>query len=378
MQQIQLTETQNKVVEEFAQLNPRRAVIELPTATGKTIIALEILKKYNYQKVLILANTLQLVNQWRSDLVANGVVRFDIITYQSAYKYKDFEFDMLICDEGHHLWSEKWFKLLENNNFKDILILTAVLPRDDMRHLLANKFNIKLISNKSYEIGIKEKLISDFKIFNIGVNLTENEQIQLGKINNFISQNYKHFNFNLQEVKHYSTQKSYIVKNHLASELLLCFQKRKEILNNAVNKLGEVGKILLEEYYNKAIIYCEYINFANSLFEYLKKLELDVCIYHSEIQNKEQVLQNFKDNQNKIIISVKCLDEGLNIPDLDSAIIVSSSSQERQTIQRIGRILRYKEGKTAKVYNLYVKNSREQQWLQERLKSFDKEKIFWR
>jgi len=102
------------------------------------------------------------------------------------------------------------------------------------------------------------------------------------------------------------------------------------------------------------------------------------CIYHSEVKDKEKVLQDFKDNKFKIMIAVKALDEGMNIPDLDFAIITSSSKQERQRIQRIGRLLRYKENKVATIYNLYCEGTKEEEWLRESLQSFDKNRIFWR
>lgn len=373
MQQIQLTETQNKVIVEFDKLSPRKAVIELPTAFGKTVIAIELIKKYNYKRMLIVANTTHLVSQWENELIKYKININDsiITTIQSACKFKKYDFDLLIIDEGHHSVAPKFVELLENNKFKNIIILTSELIRDDMRHLLLKQFKIKIISNKSYEQGIKEKLISDFQIINISVKLIENEIIQYEKINNFIRENYKKFNYNFLEVK----MQAY--SNYLATELLLCFNKRKELLNNAFSKQNKVKEILENNLWSKTIIYCEYISNANSLYELLKH-QFSCCIYHSEIKDKEKVLEDFKTNKFKIIIAVKSLDEGLNIPDLDFAIIMSSSKQERQRIQRIGRLLRYKEGKVATIYNLYCENTKEEDWLRESLKSFDKEKIFWR
>ena len=372
MQQIQLTETQNKVINEFDKLNQRRAIIEMPTATGKTVIALEILKRDEYRKGLIVANTLHLVDQWIKELNTNNIKQFfNVTTYQSAYKYKNLDFDILVCDEGHHLVAFQFINLLQNNKFKDILILTAELPRDDERHLLLKDFGITTITNKSYETGIKEKLISDFQIINISVQLTENEKIQIEKIEKFINLHFKIFNYDLGEIKRQ------ITRNFIAKELMLCFQKRKNILNNAVNKIQKVEEVIKNEKWNKVIIYCEYIDFANWIYDNLKN-KIKCCIYHSEIKDKEKVLQDFKDNIYQAIVSVKCLDEGMNIPDLDLAIIVSASSQERQTIQRIGRILRYKDNKIAKIYNLYIEDSKEEVWLKKRLKSFDNNKIFWR
>ena len=152
-----------------------------------------------------------------------------------------------------------------------------------------------------------------------------------------------------------------------ARELMMSFPKRKKLLNNCVNKCQAVLKILKEEQFNKCIIYNEFIDFANNLSAYLMINGLENFVYHSNIKKKELILEQFKNSNSKILICVKALDEGLNIPDIDLGIIVSSSSQVRQTIQRVGRLLRFQENKIANVFNLYVKNSKEEEWLRKRL-----------
>jgi superfamily II DNA or RNA helicase len=64
----------------------------------------------------------------------------------------------------------------------------------------------------------------------------------------------------------------------------------------------------------------------------------------SSPEKKEMVLQYFENNPS-IIVSIRCLDEGANIPAADGAIILASSSNPRQYIQRRGRVLRTAKGK---------------------------------
>ena len=70
---------------------------------------------------------------------------------------------------------------------------------------------------------------------------------------------------------------------------------------------------------------------------------------------REYIIQKFKDSTYKVLIAIKCLDEGIDIPACDVAVFVSSSTSERQFIQRRGRVLRTAPGKQgAQIYDYLV------------------------
>lgn len=359
---ITLTQTQQQSYNAWKETN--RAVIILPTGMGKTVIAMKVLENPDYKTVCIVVPTKHLQKQWKDELLKHDLLDHRITTVetiQSLHKYKNMHYDILIYDEAHHSVSEKWLDLLNNNKFDNILMLTATLDRDDNRQELLKKYNLQIIQFGDYQNGIQENLVSNYEIINIPVNLEPWEEENLKKINLFINNNFKTFNNNFNNVK------LQIKTNTTAQELMRCFLKRKEILNNAISKLEKTYKILSENDFTKAIIFTEYIEFADKIYQYLlNSNEFDPCLYHSKIKTKAKNLQLFKDGTYNIIICAKALDEGLNTPEADLAIIVSASSQQRQTIQRIGRVLRYQENKSAKIFNLYVNNSKEEEWLNKR------------
>jgi len=67
---------------------------------------------------------------------------------------------------------------------------------------------------------------------------------------------------------------------------------------------------------------------------------IDYVKYHYNIQEKEQSLDLFKSKQRQFILSIKCLDQGLNIPECQALILLASSTNPREYIQRRGRVLR--------------------------------------
>ncbi|MFW9887397.1 MAG: DEAD/DEAH box helicase family protein [Candidatus Thorarchaeota archaeon] len=148
----------------------------------------------------------------------------------------------------------------------------------------------------------------------------------------------------------------------------LCYDRAK-IVNRAANKkqalkdildeLSEKGKI---EY---TVVYCE-----NPLCQDIHELLLDRHIrvhrftQHEGIRKKEQfedmsqrefLLRGFSKGNPQVLTAIRCLDEGVDIPSMRTAIITASSTNPRQFIQRRGRLLRNAPGKDkAVIYDMIV------------------------
>jgi superfamily II DNA or RNA helicase len=70
---------------------------------------------------------------------------------------------------------------------------------------------------------------------------------------------------------------------------------------------------------------------------------------------RKTLLADFKAGRLKYLLSMKCLDEGVDIPSADKAYFIASSANPRQFIQRRGRVLRKHEGKAqARIYDYFL------------------------
>jgi superfamily II DNA or RNA helicase len=92
---------------------------------------------------------------------------------------------------------------------------------------------------------------------------------------------------------------------------------------------------------------------------------------------KNKIKKDFETDKYRVLLTSKALDEGYNCKNIEMGIIHSGSSLKRQTIQRFGRILRFVDGKVAIIVNIYVKDSQDEKWLNERLKGISSSKINW-
>src|SRR5439155_20818205 len=87
--------------------------------------------------------------------------------------------------------------------------------------------------------------------------------------------------------------------------------------------------------------------------------ELLVYPITHEIGRKERacVLERFNTGDINVIVSAQVLDEGIDVPEAEIAIVVGGSASTRRYVQRIGRVLRPAPNKQARVYELTVSDS---------------------
>jgi len=154
----------------------------------------------------------------------------------------------------------------------------------------------------------------------------------------------------------------------LAKTFLTISYRRKEVVYRAESRISCVISLIQQiSDACKILIFNERIDIANNLYEILHVLYPNqVGCYHSEMDadDKRNVLIKYQSSKIRILVACKALDEGLNVPETDVGIIVSSTNSSRQRVQRLGRILRRsKSTSVSRLFYLYVGSSNEDQEL---------------
>lgn len=91
------------------------------------------------------------------------------------------------------------------------------------------------------------------------------------------------------------------------------------------------------------------------------------------LSERQYLIHHFKEKNYQALVAISCLDEGIDIPSADTAILMSNSTNPREYVQRIGRVIRQAEGKVyATIYDFIV----EPDWdkiLPAEVRAFEKE-----
>ena len=385
------TSNTNKTIEQKKALNQWAAnkfigSIIAGTGFGKSRCGVLAIKyafehKYNLDKygtkALILVPTVQLQDQFRNEFDKwvddlSWIDNVDIMCYQSAYKLKDQHYDIVVCDEIHLGLSKKYRKFFENNTYYRLLCMTATLPEEEEYRLLLYKlaptvYTITL--DKCVELGI----VSPYEINCIPVQLTDEERAEYQTINSkFVKCKYA-----LGQYDAFNNAK-FIMGNpnahpddkRVAAQFYQAIRERKAIVDFAENKIGEFQMLVGRNTHKKILAFSGANDFTDQLSDSVSPLAV---AYHSKKTKKkrEAALELFRNDEINILCSTKALNQGLDIPNANMGIICGLTSKSLSMIQRIGRLIRFQEGKVGSIYILYVENSQEEKWLKSSVKNLD-------
>ena len=382
--------------------NNRSLLFQMATGTGKTMVSIgcmeEILRDTVKPMIVIACPQVTLAAQWKYDnvdrfdigvdydIVVNGGVRGWIDKLNLAMcelsmgVYKN-----LIVYTTHSVCSKKTYIDLVSS-FKDI---NMVLIGDECHGLGANKIKNALLESYIYRIGLSatpqrwfDEKGSDLILDYFGRDSFEftihDALINENPINhqNFLANYYYKpcfISLTDYEIDEYLRLTKKISKRSIfASDDDECLQllkiARAKIEKNAHEKYEELERILdaLGTEICNTIIFVSDAQIDNVIkmlghrrikcARFTKDQGTKPLEKYNGRSEREFIISKFKSKEYQVLVAIKCLDEGIDIPTADTAIIMASSTNPREYVQRIGRIIRNAPGKTrATIYDMILK-----------------------
>ncbi len=315
----------------------RRGAVVMPTGAGKTYVGLAAIAELKVP-TLVCVTTVELARQWarriseclglKAGLLAGGEKELrpvTVATYHSAAKnvaeiYDKFGF--VIYDEGHHLPAETFKEIALRVKARYSLTLSATPERADRNEALIYKVSGSPVYTTSYFRLVLRGLLAPLQLERIFVELDP------------------------EEAEEYSRAASGAASPHQTSELIRIAAKAKA-------KLRVLKEIVSSERGN-ILVFCQYIDQAEAAYNAMREVESRCALITGDTPRGERLraFELFRRGLLRVIVSTTVLDEGIDVPDADVAVILSGSGQVRQMVQRIGRVLRWTPGKVAKVYEV--------------------------
>lgn len=386
--------------------NDKIGLFEMATGSGKTFAAFgcldKIYKDYTNLVVVISCPYGHLVQQWKRELLRYNII-FDKV---------------IIADSSNSKWNKETFNALADLSMygsnKPVIVITthstSSLPKflNLIKKIPGNTYF--LIADEVHGVGaeMNQRAMLDVYRLRLGLSATPNRWLDdagsqaiynyfggnpiycfglkeaLVTINPITGQSYLcpyyysvHFvSLVEEELENYINLTIRIIrlsnsKKHQNSQQLnsLLFQ-RANIIKNATAKYEKLKEILEElkykdEGYFGTIIYCspkqinEVMNIMNQKDIIAHKFTMEEgTVAQKEYQNKSErdyILEKFGEGLYQVLVAMKCLDEGVDVPQARNAILISSSGNPREYVQRIGRVIRrYPKKQLAYIYDIMV------------------------
>ena len=138
---------------------------------------------------------------------------------------------------------------------------------------------------------------------------------------------------------------------------LKAWRESRRILQGAPAKLRLLEELLRKHRDGRCIVFT---NDNATVYDISKRLLIPAITHQTDLKERKALLASFADGSLPVLVTSRVLNEGVDIPSADVAIVLSGTGTVREHVQRLGRILRRVEGKQATLYELVVAESAEQ------------------
>lgn len=339
--------------------------------------------------------------------------------------------DCFIFDEVHRYLSDdapEWNKAIPMSRATYRLALSATLTSEEKEKL--SLLGLPVVDQVTMHEALQQGYVADYYVFNVPLYLGTVDELEYASLDRDFKSGFRFFNFDLDLIRYcmsFPGAMDYARKTHTSVEVVRskairsyrAMNARKTFLYNNHTKLDMTQQLVQQFPDRRIIVFSQSIDFVNRLSD---TLGADAVAYHSALMGeiyqgdkllararkvkekgkqvvryfelggkkgytanelkrmyhnvtvvgpasvKERAIDRFKRGDARILITATALDEGADIPEIDMAIITSATSKKRRTVQRIGRAVRFVEGKNSLIVNLYIQGTKDEDWTTERNK----------
>ena len=365
-----------------------RGVVEAVTGTGKTMLAIAAagLALERGARVLVLVPTLELQQQWSAevrrhlpgarvgrlggggddDLFGSEVL---VATPQSA---ADVPLDLppgaeglVVADEAHRYGAPTWAAALPED-FALRLALTATYERSDdgIDDVLTPYFG-EVVHRYGYDRAVADGTVAPFRIAIATVALSEAERAGYDAADARVRRLHRELIGPLgmpREPRALLAAAAAVVAGaepdtagpqaRACREYLLRLRERRDVAARAAAKLDVVDAVAPALEGGRSLVFTDTVDQAEEATGRLRRGGRDAVTVHGELSGRQRRgrLAAFRRGDVEVVVAPRVLDEGVDVPDADVAVVLAAFRTRRQSIQRLGRVLRRKsDGREARL-----------------------------
>lgn len=359
------------------ELNNRRGLLEHATGSGKTYTAIQAIRRVLDEDgtALVLVPSALLLKQWRDELTEHLADRQPRILLAGEghddWRRRDLLRPwtapdaagariviammptaasdgflsrlsrhsrlLVVADEAHRLGSPTARRLLDiDAPWRLGLSATPQRAGDsEGTHLLLDYFGGVLQPPYTLSDAINDRVLTPYNYHPHEVALTDLEQAEYDDLSRKIR----------REAGRRGAALDDLPSNERLRRLAIA---RARVLKRAAGKVHVAAQVLTEHWQDgqRWLVYCDSLTQLAQVRAALTTSGLDTLEYHSQMTGDRDQTLAWLELNGGIVLSVRCLDEGVDLPAVSHALVLASSRNPREFIQRRGRILRRYPGKT--------------------------------
>jgi superfamily II DNA or RNA helicase len=350
----------------------RQGILELPTGSGKTVIGIAAIEALD-MPTLVVVPTVDLLDQWVEELdrefdcpigrLGGGTQRLESITvstYDSASLRAEElgdQFGLVIFDEVHHLGGEGYRDIARLLAAPARLGLTATFERPDGAHEAVAQVVGGVVFALDPE-DLAGEYLAAYDIKRIEVSLTADERARYERNQATFTDYLAQSNIQLTSGSDYQKLVKRSGTDPRAREALLAKQRARAVMMNASGKVDRLADILDRHREDRVIVFTAHTDLVYRLSE---RFLLPAITHETGASERRNILDRFRAGEYTRVVTANVLDEGVDVPAANVAVVLSGSGSEREFTQRLGRILRpTDDDRSAVLYELVTEETAEE------------------
>jgi superfamily II DNA or RNA helicase len=349
----------------------QRGVVVLPTGTGKTHLANLAIQKAG-RPALIVTPTIDLLNQWYDELSLSfetevglmGGGTYDIrpltvTTYDSAYLNMDRlgnRFGLLVFDECHHLPGPTYGLAATCALAPFRLGLTATPERVDNAHVQLDHLIGPIVYRREIN-QLKGQFLADYRVETLYVNLTEEERFRYESAREVYRGFLQDTGIDMRQPGAWGRFLFAAYRSPEGRQAYLAYREQRELALAAPAKLHLLARLLERHNGDRALIFT---HDNATVYKIARQFLVPVITHQTRPKERREILLRFNAGTYPIVATSRVLNEGVNVPEANVAVILSGSGSVREHVQRLGRILRKSGDKEAILYEVITRGTVEE------------------
>ncbi len=350
--------------------NRGRGVVVLPTGAGKSHVALLAIHDKK-RSTLVVAPTLDLVRQWFDLLTTtfgppvgllgggeHDIQALTVTTYDSAFLHMDHlgsRFGLVVFDECHHLPSAGYALAARACLAPFRLGLTATPERTDGRDAELPGLVGPVVYRKDI-VELAGDYLAEYDTERISIELSAVERAEYDRERATYREFVQSRGIRMTQPTGWAEFIMLSSQSEEGRRAMTAYRRQRELAFAPAAKLAYLDHLLHLHRTDRAILFTQDNATAYAV---ARQFLVPVITHQTKVRERSQILRGLAEGTYRAVATSKVLNEGVDVPDANVAVILSGSGSVREHVQRLGRILRKRENKRAVLYELVTEATTE-------------------
>jgi superfamily II DNA or RNA helicase len=348
-----------------------RGVVVLPTGTGKTHLASLAIERAG-RPTLVVTPTIDLLNQWYDELTMSfgtevgilgggysDIQPLTVTTYDSAYLNMERigqRFGLIVFDECHHLPGPTYGLAAVSAIAPFRLGLTATPERADNAHTHLDQLIGPIVYRREIT-QLRGRFLAHYRVMTLYVSLSDEDRLRYESARELYRSFVQRAGIDMRQPDGWSKFLYLAFRSDEGREAFRAYREQRTLALAAPAKLNLLAR-LLERHNGDRVIVFTHDN--ATVYTIAREFLVPVITHQTKTRERREILLRFNRGEYPIVATSKVLNEGVNVPEANVAIVLSGSGSVREHVQRLGRILRKAGNKEAILYEVITRGTVEE------------------